>query len=216
MVRASVRLSGLLILAVVPRPLSAQSAHPIPIRAAWAALGVDLHIAEDSYEVRGGTLADARRALDRHGPASADGPPSHALTTYQISTRWEVERTPWVCRVTKVHVSAHIRVHLPRWGDVRAASEEDFATWRKLEQELAIHEHAHRDLALAAAHRLVGDLANLEASSCPALDRLASAITTRVTDELSRAQKDLDAAAYPKPGRPPLPPGPGATARGPR
>lgn len=172
---------------------------PTPVHLAWAALGVDLHLAVERFEVRGRTLRQARSDLAQKGPRAEDGSPRHALTTYDITAQWTAQSTPGRCRIADASVGAEIHILLPRWSDAGEAPEPQYLAWQDLERDLAEHEAAHRDLALAAAHRLSRKLGTLEAATCPALDHLARAVITKVNDALRQAQEDLDRDPPPHP-----------------
>lgn len=189
-------LGALLVLVSVTGPVGAQPV-AVPIQVAWAALGVELRLSEDHFEVRGRTLREVRGALDRDGPLAADGTRRHAVTVYSLSSRWTVDRGPGACRVTGATVVADILVLLPSWRGVEKATDLDYARWRVLEDQLTAHEHAHRDLALAAARRLAERFRHLEAPTCPALDHRIGALTARIRDELDHAHADLDRAHAP-------------------
>ena len=153
---------------------------------------MDLHLAVERFEVQGRTLRQAQRDLVEKGPRADDGTPRHALTTYDITAHWTVARTQGRCRMAEVSVSAEIRILLPWWPDAGEAPAREYSVWQDLERDLTEHEIAHRDLALAAAHRLSTRLEALEAATCPALDHLSRAVITKVNEALRRNQDELD------------------------
>ena len=165
---------------------------PAPVRVAWAALGVDLRLSVERFEVRGRTLPHARNDLGQKGPRAEDGSPRHALTTYDITAQWAVESTPGRCRVAETSVGAAIRILLPWWSGAANAYERDYQGWWTLERDLTEHEIAHRDLALATAHRLAARLGTFEAATCSGLDHRVRAVIAKFNDALRRAQEDLD------------------------
>jgi predicted secreted Zn-dependent protease len=151
---------------------AADGAQPIP--------PVQISLQSRSYIVDAVQYADLRAQLDERRPQRADGLRSHALTEAVLTTRYDLLPLDQGCRLEDASVEMEITVSLPEWKPSGQVRDRLRYAWQRMHRALVEHERGHRELAIAAAHEIARNLAQLPDSlSCQELRQRASNVQTR-------------------------------------
>lgn len=181
-------LAGIVLLALVPQSLPAQSTSP-------TGSGVRVETTERYYSLEQRTLSEVIARLNSTRLEGESGPLAQGLTDYRIQPEWR----PWAaggrCRVAALTLTVRIVITLPEWTHASIAPSTERDRWERIETAIRTHEYTHRDLTIEAAERLHGRLSSLDVRGCTAL-RQAFAGEMSVADaRLTDAHAELDRTA---------------------
>lgn len=146
------------------------------------------------FSVRGSTLEELDRELNRKGPSAGTAGDRHPGAT-QVSFGGKITYAPSgsVCRVGRTNFTLKLVKILPRWRPPRAATAGTVIIWRTLAQDIARHEEDHAKIARRYVSRMESAVRNLgPRASCKAMETAVNATTARYLREHERAQREFD------------------------
>lgn len=146
------------------------------------------------FTVRGSTLEQLDRELNRKGPAAGTAGDRHPGAT-QVSFGGRVTYAPSgsVCRVGRTDFTLRLVKVLPRWTPSRSASAATLIIWRTLSQDIYRHEEDHAKIARGYVRKMESAVRNLgPRSDCRSMEEAVNATTSRYLKEHERAQLTFD------------------------
>lgn len=165
------------------------------LAAAGAAGAATIDERTNYFTLRGSTLAELDRELNRKGPAAGTAGDRHPGAT-QVSFRGRVTYAPSgsVCRVGRTDFTLKLVKILPRWSPPRSASASTVIVWRTLAQDIYRHEEDHAKIARGYVRKMESAVRNLgPRSDCRGMEAAVNATTARYLKEHERAQLQFDA-----------------------
>ncbi|WP_193227854.1 DUF922 domain-containing Zn-dependent protease [Aureimonas psammosilenae] len=146
------------------------------------------------FTLRGTTLEQLDRELNRKGPTAGGGNDRHPGAT-QVKFGGTVTYLPngGVCRISRVDFNLKLVKILPRWTPPKSASASTVIVWRTLAEDIARHEEDHAKIAREYLRRMEAAVRNLgPRRDCDAMEAAVNATTSRYLRQHERAQKDFD------------------------
>ena len=126
------------------------------------------------YAVRGTTLEELTRSLDRSGPIVENGLRSHGRTEWSVDWRYQPWKRKADCKLLYIRTTVHTMVTLPKWADRDSAPPDLVDLWDKFIAVLEDHEGGHVENARAAADSIAAALRELPPqATCGAAARAA-------------------------------------------
>lgn len=157
------------------------------------AMAADVRVVERHYTVRGATMQEIERQLERRGPKLGGHLGHPAATRMEFKTRVDYAEHEHLCRVASTHVSLVATMTLPRWNQPRNASRETVLFWQALDQDIRRHERRHADIAATHARRLESALTGLTSrQGCKALEARVARVTARIMKQNDDAHAAFD------------------------
>jgi predicted secreted Zn-dependent protease len=147
------------------------------------------------FTVRGSTLEQLDRELNRKGPTAGTAGERHPGAT-QVAFGGRVTYSPAErsCKVGRTQFTLKLVKILPRWTPTRSSSAATVIIWRTLAQDIARHEEDHARLARSYVRRMENAVRNLgRRRTCAELESAVNATTARYLREHEREQKAFDA-----------------------
>lgn len=139
----------------------------------------------DYYEVRGSTLEQLRRELQRSPLRDAELAQATGLTAQGFTMRYETKAAAEGCRVTDVQVELDLTIHLPRRATPTSLGYATQRAWDAMSAAVLRHEEGHRDNALRAGRDLRRRLSELPPMPCSKLRGAAQKVIDDVLLRLS-------------------------------
>lgn len=148
------------------------------------------------FNVRGTTLEQLDRELDRKGPLAGTAGDRHpGATQVSFGGRVTYASSGAACRVGRTEFTLKLVKILPRWNPPRSASAATVIIWRTLSQDIYRHEEDHARIARGYVRKMESAVRNLgPRSDCRGMEAAVNATTTRYLKEHERAQLDFDKA----------------------
>lgn len=146
------------------------------------------------FSIRGNTLEDIERELDRRGPNVATTGQRHpGATRMEFKTRLNYADHGRYCELRSVTVRVSAKVILPRWRPGRKATADTRFIWDVLATDIKRHEEAHVVIARRYAGELEKALRSIgRQKSCDAVSTKAASTTQKVLDRHDREQQRFD------------------------
>jgi predicted secreted Zn-dependent protease len=155
--------------------------------------GGTVHESATYYEVSGNTAQQLRYALNRSGPATANGRRYDGLTVWSVTWYPEFRSSGDRCELAAFKTSVDIAITLPRWTDDSRASSDLIEQWDKYSRALAAHERGHVEIALAAAAEMRERVGNLPArAGCAELEKDVAAAVLAVRKKARKEERRYD------------------------
>jgi len=144
------------------------------------------------YDVRGATAAELRTDIARQGPIS-EGTRQQGFTNWRINWQPLTVSSGGKCSVASMNVSLTVEMVIPRWVNEVGAQTALSEGWRQYLTGLLLHEHGHKDIAIAAAEevRQLSKTANPQAT-CAAAIAVADAAGKAIVDKTVARQRQYD------------------------
>jgi predicted secreted Zn-dependent protease len=146
------------------------------------------------FAVRGSTLEQLDRELNRKGPTAGTSGDRHPGAT-QVSFGGRIAYAPDKrgCKVGRTSFTLKLNKILPRWNPPRSASGATVIVWRTLAQDIARHEADHAKIARSYVNRMESAVRNLgPRPTCKAMEAAVDATTARYLKEHEQAQRNFD------------------------
>ncbi|WP_173931565.1 DUF922 domain-containing protein [Chelativorans sp. Marseille-P2723] len=161
---------------------------------AVSAHGATLSKTYTYFPIRGLTLAELERQLERNGPRlDSTGQRHPGATNMEITTHVDYAEARGRCRVADARVTVKAKVTLPKWRDRHRADEEVRLIWDTLARDIRRHEESHMSIAKSHAHQLEDALRKLPwRRNCQALVKDVEQTTQRVLAKHDAAQYRFD------------------------
>jgi predicted secreted Zn-dependent protease len=147
-----------------------------------------------TYNVRGANILELRAGLLRSGVRMNDGVTYDALTSWDVYWEYDYDRSAGGCSVDEFRAVVDVTIRYPRWVSADNAPASLTDAWDAYLHSLIRHEQGHRDIAVAAADRLIRAVTALPpAAACADLDRSVGALGRSCMDRLRLDQQAYDA-----------------------
>ncbi|KAB0680847.1 DUF922 domain-containing Zn-dependent protease [Aureimonas leprariae] len=146
------------------------------------------------FAVRGSTLEQLDRELNRKGPSAGTAGDRHPGAT-QVSFGGRITYAPSgrACRVGRTDFTLKLVKILPRWTPTRSASAATAIIWRTLAEDIYRHEEDHAKIARGYVRKMESAVRNLgPRPDCRSMEAAVNATTARYLKEHERAQLDFD------------------------
>ncbi|KQT57409.1 MULTISPECIES: DUF922 domain-containing Zn-dependent protease [unclassified Aureimonas] len=160
-----------------------------------AAVAAEVKERTTYFTVRGSTLEELDRDLNRKGPLmSATGVRHPGSTQVKFDGRVTYREAPnGLCSVGKTNLGVHLVKTLPKWSPPRAATAETRIVWKTLADDIARHEADHVKIAKLWLKKMESAIRNLGPSkSCEAMETRVDKVTATYLADHERAQRDFD------------------------
>ena len=146
------------------------------------------------FNVRGTSLADIERQLDKHGPQIDETAERHpGATNMEFTSRIRYREANGYCTIDQADISIDAKVTLPRWRDRRRADKEMRLIWDTLASDIKRHEESHLSIAKSHARMLEDALLALPRQrSCEKLEQQVERETDRVLASHDAEQNHFD------------------------
>jgi len=146
------------------------------------------------FAVRGTTLSELDRDLNRRGPFVAETGLRHpGATEVKFDGHVTYKRVAEGCAVDQADVKLTLRVLLPKWAPPRGVAPETVLIWQTLESDIERHERRHADIAKSWLKRMEMALRNLRPEpTCARMEALVNHVTQRYLAGHERAQVEFD------------------------
>ena len=146
------------------------------------------------FAIRGTTLAELDRDLNRRGPFVAETGLRHpGATEVKFDGHVTYKRVAEGCAVDMANVKLTLNMLLPKWAPPRGVAPETILIWRTLESDIERHEKHHADIAKSWLKRMEMALRNLRPEpSCARMETLVNQVTQRYLAGHERAQVEFD------------------------
>ena len=146
------------------------------------------------FNVRGTTLEDLDRELNRKGPLAARSGLRHpGATEVKFDGNVTYRSAGSRCKVARTDLSLRLVMMLPRWKAPKAASPMTVIVWTTLAEDIRRHEAQHAAIAKLWLKKMESGLRNLApAASCEAMEARVDAATTRFLSGHAAAQAEFD------------------------
>ncbi|GGD91271.1 peptidase [Aureimonas endophytica] len=146
------------------------------------------------FTLRGATLEELDREMNRKGPTTGVGEGRHPGAT-QVKFGGSVSYKPVAsgCAVGRVDFNLRLVKILPRWTPPKSASAGTVIVWRTLSEDIARHEEDHAKIARDYLRRMEAAVRNLGSrGDCRAMEQAVNATTGRYLKEHEAAQRAFD------------------------
>ena len=143
------------------------------------------------YVVRGSEARDMAISMTENSPRM-DGVPALGLTRWSLSWRYDLRRSPSLCRVVSPEVTADVEVVLPRWSTVGPVEARLDSLWRRFREALVEHEEGHRRLVLEAGKEIAEALRRASGATCRLARQRAERTAREVVAEYDRRNRVYD------------------------
>lgn len=151
-----------------------------------------VHERTEYYEIKGNRETDLQCELREKGCGWSDGKVYDSMTTWEFKWDYDYVRSPSSCSVDSFKVSVQIVFRYPKWMKDESAPQALIDKWDSYMRGLVTHETGHRDMAVAAASQLAGEVEMLPPfADCADLDRAIRKLCREHTKRLGR-----DAGTY--------------------
>lgn len=153
----------------------------------------EVYVDYETYEVRGETAEQVRRAMNAQGILWKDGKTYDAFTSWDVSWSFELRQGRRGCYVESVHTVVKVSQRFPRWKDRFFAPPELQEKWNAYRKALREHEDGHKGIALRAAREIESSLAGLDASpSCRETSLRANALARQILQKHREQEEAYD------------------------
>lgn len=162
---------------------------------AQAALAAEVKERTTYFTVRGTTLDELDRDLNRKGPLmTATGVRHPGSTQVKFDGRVSYREQPnGQCRVEKTDLGVHLVKTLPKWTAPKAATPQTRIVWKTLADDIARHEADHVKIAKLWVKKMESAIRNLGASpNCTAMEARVDGVTARYLRDHEKAQRNFD------------------------
>ncbi|MBZ0161165.1 MAG: DUF922 domain-containing protein [Notoacmeibacter sp.] len=146
------------------------------------------------FSVRGTTLEEIEKELDRRGPkVKSTGSRHPGATEMEFRTRLKYRDKGDICEIASAEVALDVRMILPRWRRSARASRETAIIWDTLASDIKRHEESHVVIARNHAMELEMALKKLKSRrGCDDLQNRVAAETDRILSRHDAAQERFD------------------------
>jgi len=147
-----------------------------------------------TYNVHGTSIPELRAGLSRNGVRMNNGDIYDALTSWNVKWEYDYDRSLDGCSVDDFRTVVDVTIRYPRWVSNDNAPAPLADAWDAYLRNLIQHEQVHRDIAVAAADRLIRAATALPlATTCADLDRAVNALGRSFMKQLTLDQQAYDA-----------------------
>lgn len=146
------------------------------------------------FAVRGTTLAELDRDLNRSGPYVSETGMHHPGAT-EVRFNGTVTYKPVAggCAVDKTNVGLNLEIMLPKWHRPRRVAAQTVIVWNTLAADIKRHELQHAAIARGYLKRMEMALRNLgRERNCAAMEARVNQVTDRYLSAHQRAQIAFD------------------------
>ena len=146
------------------------------------------------FTVRGSTLEELDRDLDRNGPMMETSGTRHPGAT-QVKFGGKVTYKPkdGSCRVASTALTLHLVETLPKWIRPKNASASTAIIWKTLADDISRHEAQHANIARGYVKKMESALRNLAPEpSCDAMEARVNTVSARYLAWHQAAQAQFD------------------------
>lgn len=160
-----------------------------------AALAAEVKERTTFFTVRGSTLEELDRDLNRKGPLmSATGVRHPGSTQVKFDGRVSYRESPdGRCRVERTNLGVHLVKTLPKWSPPKSATPETRIVWKTLADDIARHEADHVKIAKLWLKKMESAIRNLGPSrDCEAMEARVDKVTASYLASHEGAQRDFD------------------------
>ena len=168
----------------------------MPVSLVWpfyAACDPLVSVEKHYYDVKGRTEVEIRKSLDANTPVLHNG------KKFDAYTRWHVHWNFWwnesgnSCAITRVRVSADIRVTLPRLSESPAVPNALIKKWNLYMVALQRHEDGHKSIGVKAAGEIEKQIKNISPGrSCEKLKIDANRLAHSILETYRRLEINYD------------------------
>jgi predicted secreted Zn-dependent protease len=154
--------------------------------------GLSVEAGEDTYDVRGTTIDEVRRAIDAGGPR-IDGRRFVGRTRWDLAWRFTFALDARGCRIATASTRVALHTVYPRWTGAATAPAEVATRWAGFIDALRRHEETHRRHGLEAGAAVQRRLLQLlPQPDCTAAERVANRMAQGVVSQWREADRDYD------------------------
>lgn len=148
----------------------------------------------DTYNVHGTSIPELRAGLSRNGVRMNNGDIYDALTSWDVKWEYDYDRSHGGCSVDDFRAVVDVTIRYPRLVSNDNVPAPVAVAWDDYLRSLIRHEQDHRDIAVAAAERLIrAATALLPAATCADLDRAVEVLGRAFMKQLTLDQQTYDA-----------------------
>ncbi len=146
------------------------------------------------FSIRGTTLEEIEKELNRHGPkVKSTGSRHPGATEMEFRTRLKYRDRGNICEIASSQVSLSVKMILPRWRRSARASRETAIIWDTLASDIKRHEESHVVIAKNHAMELEKTLGKLKSRrGCGDLQNRVAVETDRILARHDAAQERFD------------------------
>ncbi|GGD18094.1 DUF922 domain-containing Zn-dependent protease [Aureimonas glaciei] len=146
------------------------------------------------FTVRGATLEELDRDLDRKGPLmSATGSRHPGATTVKFGGKVTYKPEDGSCHVDSTALTLHVTETVPKWARPKAATATTAIIWKTLSDDIARHEAQHANIARGYVKKMESALRNLAPEpDCDAMQARVDAVSARYLAWHQQAQAQFD------------------------
>lgn len=172
---------------------------PLPIfvlvlAAILPASAADIRQKTTYFTVRGATLEELDRDLDRKGPLmAATGSRHPGATEVKFGGKVTYKPADGSCTVDSTALTLHVTETVPKWARPKSASVTTAIIWKTLSDDIARHEAQHANIARTYVKKMESALRNLAPErDCDAMQARVDEITARYLAWHQQAQAQFD------------------------
>lgn len=145
------------------------------------------------YTFQAWDVASIQRHLYRDGPLITNGRHSIAVTTYQISTSWDLVPGIDSCRIGDSTVQLDLTYTYPDWEPTGSPSPALYDEWDRFIQHVIAHEQNHGRIALTCANEIAAEIGGAgPLPTCDDLETEVNGLVNRVYAECEARQQAFD------------------------
>ncbi len=145
------------------------------------------------YNITGGTEKELRRQMTQNGTRWGDGKTYDSVTTWNINWDYDYNCQAEGCRAEAFNSTVGITFRYPKWVTVDNAPQKLRDKWDGYMNNLVLHEHGHRDMAIEATAELARAVSALPpAKSRTELDRQIKELSKKLMAKLDNDEKEYD------------------------
>ena len=164
------------------------------LAAGQPASAADIRQKTTYFTVRGATLEELDRDLDRNGPLMATTGTRHPGAT-EVKFGGKITHKPkeGSCSVASTALTLHLVETLPKWMRPKGASARTALIWETLSDDIARHEAQHAKIARRYVKKMESALRNLTPErSCDAMEARVNTVSARYLAWHQEAQAEFD------------------------
>lgn len=146
------------------------------------------------FAVRGSTLAELDRDLNRQGPYVAETGLRHpGATEVKFDGKVSYKRLADGCAVDRADLGLMLRITLPKWTPPKRVARRTVLVWQTLEADIERHENQHAAIARNWLKRMEMAVRNLRTErTCADMEARVNMVTQRYLAGHERAQMEFD------------------------
>lgn len=146
------------------------------------------------FTVRGATLEELDRELDRKGPLMATTGSRHpGATEVKFGGKVTYKPKDGSCSVDSTALTLHVTETVPKWARPKTATAATAIIWKTLSDDIARHESQHANIARSYVKKMESALRNLAPErSCDAMQARVDAVSARYLAWHQEAQAQFD------------------------